>query len=38
MMDRRNEYGVAELAELAFGMQPAEELYYFKFHPGQLAN
>lgn len=38
MMERRNEHGVARLAELAFGMRPAEELYDLKSDPNQLSN
>lgn len=38
MMEHRNEHGVARLAELAFGMRPAEELYDLKNDPGQLRN
>lgn len=38
MMDHRNEHGVAELAELAFGMRSAEELYDLKKDPYQLEN
>ena len=38
MMEHRNEHGVAKLAELAFGMRPAEELYDLKNDPGQLRN
>ncbi|MHC4700676.1 MAG: sulfatase family protein [Planctomycetota bacterium] len=38
MMENRNEHGVARLAELAFGMRPAEELYDLKNDPGQLRN
>jgi uncharacterized sulfatase len=38
MMEHRNEHGVARLAELAFGMRPAEELYYLKNDPHQMVN
>jgi N-sulfoglucosamine sulfohydrolase len=38
MMEHRNEHGVAELAELSFGMRPAEELYDLKKDPGQMHN
>ena len=38
MMEHRNEHGVAKLAELAFGMRHAEELYDLKSDPGQLRN
>lgn len=38
MMDHRNEHGVARLAELAFGMRPAEELYDLKNDPHQMVN
>ncbi len=38
MMEHRNEHGVARLAELAFGMRPAEELYDVKVDPDQLNN
>lgn len=38
MMEHRNEYGVARLAELSFGMRPAEELYDLRNDPDQLVN
>ena len=38
MMEHRNEHGVARLAELAFGMRPAEELYDLKNDPHQMNN
>jgi hypothetical protein len=38
MMEHRNEHGVARLAELAFGMRPAEELYDLKNDPHQIMN
>ena len=38
MMEHRNEHGVARLAELAFGMRPAEELYDLKKDPSQVNN
>ena len=38
MMEHRNEHGVARLAELAFGMRPAEELYDLKNDPHQMVN
>ena len=38
MMEHRNEHGVARLAELAFGMRPAEELYDLKSDPHQMVN
>ena len=38
MMEHRNENGVARLAELAFGMRPAEELYDLKDDPHQMVN
>ena len=38
MMEHRNEHGVARLAELAFGMRPAEELYDLRSDPHQLEN
>lgn len=38
MMEHRNEHGVARLAELAFGMRPAEELYDLKTDPHQMVN
>ena len=38
MMDHRNEHGVATLAELAFGMRPAEELYDLSSDPHQMVN
>ena len=37
-MEHRNEHGVAHLAELAFGMRPAEELYDLKSDPHQMVN
>lgn len=38
MMEQRNKHGVARLAELAFGMRPAEELYNLKSDPHQMVN
>ena len=38
MMEHRNKHGVARLAELAFGMRPAEELYDLKRDPHQMVN
>lgn len=38
LMEHRNEHGVARLAELAFGMRPAEELYDLSSDPGQIIN
>jgi uncharacterized sulfatase len=38
MMEHRNEHGVTHLAELAFGMRPAEELYNLKNDPHQMVN
>ncbi|MDG2122966.1 MAG: sulfatase [Verrucomicrobiales bacterium] len=38
LMEHRNEHGVARLAELAFGMRPAEELYDVKADPQQMVN
>lgn len=38
MMEHRNEHGVARLAELAFGLRPAEELYDLKSDPDQMNN
>ncbi|MEM7143803.1 MAG: sulfatase [Verrucomicrobiota bacterium] len=38
MMENRNQHGVAELAELAFGMRPAEELYEITSDPWQMRN
>ena len=38
MMEHRNEHGVARLAELAFGMRPAEELYDLNSDPHQMVN
>ena len=38
MMEHRSEHGVARLAELAFGMRPAEELYDLKKDPHQMNN
>jgi hypothetical protein len=37
-MEHRNEHGVARLAELAFGLRPAEELYDLKSDPDQMVN
>ena len=38
LMEKRNEDGVAQLAELAFGMRPTEELYDLKSDPHQMVN
>lgn len=38
MMKHRSTHGVAHLAELSFGMRPAEELYDLKKDPDQLVN
>ena len=38
MMENRNTHGVAGLAELSFGMRPAEELYDLKKDPHQMKN
>lgn len=38
LMEHRDEHGVAELAELAFGMRPAEELYDLANDPHQMVN
>ncbi len=38
MMEHRNKHGVARLAELAFGMRPAEELYDLREDPHQMIN
>lgn len=38
MMEHRNKHGVARLAELAFGMRPAAELYDLKNDPHQMVN
>jgi arylsulfatase A-like enzyme len=38
MMEYRNKHGIAHLAELAFGMRPAEELYDLKTDPHQMNN
>ncbi|WP_146535375.1 alkaline phosphatase family protein [Rubripirellula reticaptiva] len=38
MMEHRNEHGVTHLAELAFRMRPAEELYDLKNDPHQMVN
>jgi N-sulfoglucosamine sulfohydrolase len=38
MMENRNEHGIARLAELAFGMRPAEELYDLRKDPHQMNN
>ncbi|MEM8952640.1 MAG: sulfatase [Verrucomicrobiota bacterium] len=38
MMENRNQHGIAELAELAFGMRPTEELYEVTSDPWQMQN
>ncbi|MEM9015479.1 MAG: sulfatase, partial [Verrucomicrobiota bacterium] len=38
LMQNRDQHGVAKLAELAFGMRPAEELYDLKNDPHQMVN
>ena len=38
MMEHRNEHGVGRLAELSFGIRPAEELYDLKRDPHQMNN
>ena len=38
MMEHRNKHGVARLAELAFGIRPAEELYDLNNDPYQMVN
>ena len=38
LMENRNLHGVARLAELSFGMRPAEELYDLKNDPYQMNN
>ena len=38
MMENRNEHGVARLAELSFGLRPAEELYDLKSDAHQMNN
>ncbi len=38
MMEHRHQHGVARLAELAFGLRPAEELYDLAKDPHQLHN
>ena len=38
LMENRNRYGIAKLAELAFGMRPAEELYDLVSDPHQIVN
>lgn len=38
MMENRSTHGVANLAELSFGMRPAEELYDLKKDPEQMNN
>ncbi|MEM9645651.1 MAG: sulfatase/phosphatase domain-containing protein, partial [Planctomycetota bacterium] len=38
MMEHRFEHAVARLAELAFGMRPAEELYDLRSDPHQMVN
>ena len=37
-MEHRSEHGTARLAELAFGMRPAEELYDLRSDPHQMVN
>lgn len=38
MMEHRVQHGVARMAELAFGMRPAEELYDLSSDPHQMVN
>lgn len=38
LMEHRGEHGIAHLAELSFGMRPAEELYDLENDPEQLVN
>ena len=38
MMEQQNVHGVARLAQLSFGMRPAEELYELKSDPHQMVN
>lgn len=38
MMEHRNEHGIANLAELAFGLRPAEELYDLRRDADQMHN
>ena len=38
LMEHRSEHGTARLAELAFGMRPAEELYDLQTDPHQMTN
>lgn len=38
MMEHRDQFGVARLAELAFGMRPREELYELRDDPHQMVN
>lgn len=38
MMEHRQEHGIGRLAELSFGMRPAEELYDLKRDPHQMNN
>ncbi|NNE92982.1 MAG: sulfatase [Verrucomicrobiales bacterium] len=38
LMEHRNEHGIARLAELSFGMRPAEELYDLANDPHQMVN
>ena len=38
LMEHRQEHGIAELAELAFGMRPREELYELSSDPYQKCN
>ena len=38
MIEHQYDHGVAELAHLAFGKRPAEELYILKDDPHQMRN
>lgn len=38
MMEHRNDHGIARLAELSFGLRPAEELYDLQHDPQQMNN
>lgn len=38
LMEHRDQHGIARLAELAFGMRPAEELYVLGEDPHQMVN
>ena len=38
LMENRSTHGIADLAELSFGMRPVEELYDLKRDPEQMVN